>query len=215
MNRDSKPAAPLYDSIIAERKHEVAFAAWRERVVLFKSLFHGAGMSLINRKFRPWKAPGLKRKQSYKKFLQCYKFYYAAKKVMRDVLNDFIFHRGLRGGELTTAFTKSLLQFDHLSKIYTEPQPDVPKSDPSPPEEESAQPSPVDDKTSGEPVEKVNEERSSSDDSLGIPGNESNWNYNDDVSYDSDDAYDTNMFPGYGRSPRVGTWPTFTYPKRT
>ena len=43
-------------------------------------------MALINRKFRPLKAPGLKRKERYKRFLQYYKFYYVSKKVMRDVL---------------------------------------------------------------------------------------------------------------------------------
>lgn len=199
MNRDAKPSAPLYDSIIAERERDIAFAAWREKVALFKSMFYGAGMSLVNRKFRPWKQPGLKRKQSYKKFLQCYKFYYASKRVLRDVLNDLIFHRGLRGEQLSSAFAECLVQLGELSKVYTGSPP------PQPTRSEEAQPS---------PVKEADEERSSSGESLGTPGHESNWNYNDDVSYDSDDVYDTNMFPGYGRSPRADGGPTFTYPKR-
>lgn len=203
MNRDTKPTTPLYDSIIAEREREVAFAAWREKVALFKSMFYGAGMSMINRKFRPWKQPGLKRKQSYKKFLQCYKFYYASKRVLRDVLNDLIFHRKLRGEQLTTAFAGCLLQLGELSNVYT-------GSPPQPTQSEEARPLPV-----KEANEEANEERSSSCESLGTPGHESNWNYNDDVSYDSDDVYDTNMFPGYGRSPRGDTGPTFTYLERT
>jgi hypothetical protein len=198
MNRDTKPATPLYDSIIAERKREIAFAAWREKVVLFKAVFNGAGMSMINRKFRPWKEPGLKRKQSYKTFLRCYKFYYASKRVLRDVLNDLIFHRNFRGEQLTTAFAECLLQLGELSNAYTGSQPQHTKS-------EEARPS---------PVNEANEEFSSSGESLGTPGHESNWNYNDDVSYDSDDTYDTNMFPGYGRGPRTDAAPTFTYPER-
>jgi hypothetical protein len=207
MNRDNKPASPLYASIIAERKREFAFAAWREKVVLFKSLFNGAGMSMVNRRFRPWKEPGLKRKQSYKTFLRCYKFYYASKRALRDVLNDLIFHQRLRGEELTTAFANCLIQLGELSNLCT----GLP---PEPTEKEEVQASPVDDKSIREPIVDSNEERSSSDESLGTPGYESNWDHNDDVSYDSDDAYDINMFPGYGRGPRADSGPTFTYPER-
>jgi hypothetical protein len=214
MSSNTKPL--LYNSIVVEMQRENAFAVWREKVTLFKAMFNGAGMSLINRKFRPWKAPGLKRQERYKAFLKFYKFYYVSKKVMRDVLNELIFHRSLRGERLTTAFADSLIQFDGLAeKCMYPPQSDSSKSNPSSPEKESVQQSPVDDEPKENPVAEVNVERSSSDESLGTPGHESNWNYSDDVSYDSDDVYDTNMFPGYGRSPQVDSGPTFTYLKKT
>ena len=213
MSGNTKTKSLLYNSIVVEKKREIAFAEWREKVELFKCLFHGAGMSLINNKFRPWKAPGLKRKQSYKKFLQCYKYYYAAKKVLRDLLNELIFHDCLHGERLTTAFGDALVQLDRLSKIYTELDLDVTKVENSPNTIKEVQLMPVDDKPNNESNEGTNEERSSSGDSLGTPGHESHWNYNDNISYDSDDAYDTNMFPGYGRSPQVSTGPTFTYDK--
>ena len=213
MSRNTKTSPPLYNTIVDEREREVAFAAWREKVTLFKTMFNGAGMALINRKFRPWKAPGLKRKERYKRFLQYYKFYYVSKKVMRDVLNELIFRRSLRGDELSTMFADSLIQFDSLSKMYAEPQKNDQRveSNPDSPKETSLAPS--DDKPAKESNDMVDEERSSSGDSLGTPGHESNWNYSDGVSYDSDDVYDTNMYPGYGRSPRASAGPTFTYSK--
>ena len=208
MSRNTKTSPPLYSSIVDEREREVAFAAWREKVSLFKTMFNGAGMSLINRKFRPWKAPGLKRKERYKRFLQYYKFYYTSKRVLRDVLNDIIFHKKLRGEHLTTAFANSLIQLGDLSDAYT-------KLSSEHIDKEEAQPSSIDDKPIRQPVVESNEERSTSGDSLGTPGHESNWNYSDGVSYDSDDIYDANMYPGYGRSPRADVGPTFTYSKTT
>lgn len=209
----AKSTTHLYDTIVSEREHAKAFTEWREKVALFKAMFNGAGMTLINRKFRPWKEPGLTHSQSYGTFLKFYKFYHASKRVMRDVLNDIIFHRGLRGDELTTVFADVLVEFERMSIVNLQPNSNCSGlSDNS--HNKNGTPA-----SEGNADKALVSESSSSDDSVSDPsdaqGHGSNWNHSDDVSYDSDDVYDVNMFPGYGRDPRFESAPTFTYSKTT
>lgn len=253
-------SVPLYDTIVAERKHNNAFKEWADRKELFDALLNGAGMSLINRCFRPWKQQGLSRVEGYRLFKKHYRVYYVARKMMKYVLNDIIFHRKLRGELLTTVFGSVLIQFEEMSKVCFSGEADVSTStvvsnhmaicnesnsdegncgksetnEGSEEDEDSSESDEDDDAGESESDEDNDDDASGSesdededdDDDVSesesdVPSDKSehdensNWNHTEDESYDSDDVYDANMFPGYGRTPLSDSGPTFTYPKKT
>lgn len=196
----------MYDSILKEREDESRFQSWRRKVRDYNRLYKGTGMPYVRARFQPWKSPGFSYKERYRMFLKYYKLYYLAKKVVRVGLEDAIFKKGLEGEALTHAFADILASFNVSSCGNSEYSVDDGVS------HELGDSAKV-----TECVTEADGGEAIGDMSVSEDGSNDSEVEQDNVSYaSSDDAYDVNMYPGYGRQQNWrDTSPSFTYTKTT
>lgn len=211
---------PLYGTIVAERVNEHAFSEWKRRKSIYDCFLNGAAKHLIDSRFRPWKDKSLSSKLRYRLFKKHYKLYYFAKKVMKAALNEIVFYKKYDGEQLVLAFACVLNAFNAPSSLNTIEEEETDRDTAV---QGKAAVGDDDDKNEDDETPAVDDEQAEDERGEGVTGvvenvinygdnngDNSNWNHTDD-SYDSDDVYETNMFPGYGRA---GSGPTFTYPKK-